>query len=146
MGDQPEYISHEEFVRRRALRLIKRNPPPTRDPDTIHLPSADLSAAEVEVTAPGTEPIEQRQRVVVRLRSGSNYANRLAHERTAQESNETAYLAVALVSFFVPGGFLLAIWPAVASRGGARILGIICICIHLALVILVLAALRGGYE
>jgi len=133
-----EYISHEEFARRRASRLIRKNPPPTRDPDLIQLPSNEQTA-EIEVTGPGPEG--QRQRVSVRLRGPRQPSYMGMHLRAIEESNEKTLFAVALISLFVPFGFLLAIWPAVASKGAGRAVALICIFIHVALFILLLAPL-----
>lgn len=153
---QPKYITHEQFARQRALRLIRKTPPPTRPPaasqplDATRAPDIieiqqGIAATEIEITGPG--PVGQQQKIVVRIvgqdRATSNARPsyyELTKARDAEDSNESTYMALAVISLFVPCGFFLAIWPAMGSRGGAKTVALVCIFIHVALALLFFAA------
>jgi len=117
-----EYISHDEFARRRALRLIRQNPPPTRDP------------IEAEPVIPDPVRDEQKAKLLRRLSpfvdlngpDGNAHLHR-AIGRAREDSAENALLVAAAVSFFIPFGFMLALWPAISSKGTARTVAIISI-------------------
>ena len=59
-------------------------------------------------------------------------------------------MVAAVISFFVPFGFLLALWPAFSAKGAARTVAIISLAVQLALIlVLVTVAMNsrasGGY-
>lgn len=137
---KPRYMTHEEFARQRAAKLIRRSPPPVRAPDHVQLPSLppgqspqSQPAAEVEVDA--HDKHGNPQKIVVRVnlptrRGAPDY-------RRPYERDETGLMVAAVISFFVPLGFLLALYPVFSAKGPARTVGIISFAVQLALIIVI---------
>lgn len=89
------------------------------------------------------QPEDQKSKLLDRLtpqRAGNIY---LRLQNQAREStNNNLLLAMAIVSFFIPGGFLVALFPAFSGRGGAQALGIISACTNFAASIIVWSMTR----
>jgi hypothetical protein len=145
---KPRYLTHEEFARQRASKLIRRNPPPVRDPDNIQLPSlppqphqSQQPAAEIEVNAHDKQG--NPQKIIVRVNLPSR--REIPDYRRRYEPDETGLMAAAIISFFVPLGFLLALWPAFAAKGPAKTVAIISLALQMALILLLVSlALNSG--
>lgn len=90
-----EYISHEEYARRRSLKLIRQNQPPPPGP----------TAEEAE-----------EERIVEKVSSRNVSFEMDLYNQSIEESREHTLLAVAVISLFVPGGFFLAVWPLISSK------------------------------
>ena len=62
--------------------------------------------------------------------------------RASDSSRDSWMLILALLSFVLPGGFLIAIFPATSGRGATQALGIISACVNLSATILIWSTRR----
>lgn len=124
---EPKYVTHEQFARERAAARLRRNPPPTRDPETLELRS--------DPPPPPLDPQEaardQKARLYDRLSSSRSRAPLEVQlfNRAMDESRENMLTVVAVISLFVPFGPLLALWPLFGSSGRAGAIAVFSIWI-----------------
>jgi hypothetical protein len=137
--DQNKPRTYPKSIRNKTAWLLKRNPPPVRDPDQIELPSLPprepprLESRVPEVEISTYDKDGNPQRIVVRMNVPQR---RYVDYRRFQEPDESGLMAAAIISLFVPCGFFLAIWPAIGARGSAKTVAIISIVAHLVIIFL----------
>lgn len=74
---------------------------------------------------------EQKAKLADRLRPPRGNLTLRLQNQAAQSSNDSLMLILAIASLFIPGGFLVALFPAFSGRGAAQCLGIISACLNL---------------
>lgn len=138
---------YEKSFRKRNAFMLRNNPPPVRDPDQIELPSLppreppQLQSRAPEVEINTYDKDGNPQRIVVRMHQP--VPRRFVDYRRFREPDEGGLMAAAIISFFVPFGLFLAIWPACAARGSAKTVAIFSIFVHLVLIALYVMVFSG---